>query len=266
MNARMRRALSRFCGWAADRKIPTILRSPIYKGYAACFGANLEEARGPLTIYPSLSAFFVRTLVPGARSVTQDPSHWASPVDGTVQTIDRIRNDSMLQAKGRSYRATELLAHRVPAQELEGALAWTIYLGPRDYHRVHAPEAGRLVRVDWVPGDRFSVQPAVLAQRAVLDVNERCVLHFETPDGPYYLVMVGALNVGRIRITGVEPDVSGALAKPRPVERGDEIGRFEMGSTIVLITPDRSREPSPTLADGARVRMGQPIGYRVAAR
>jgi len=259
MLVRFRRKLSSTAGWAADLRIPQFLRNLVYRGFARCAGANLDEARGPLTIYPSLSAFFVRSLVEGARTITDDPAHIACPVDGRVQHIGRVTHGSTLQAKGRSYTVADMLGGTASEVDLEGCAAFTLYLGPRDYHRVHAPEAGRLVSVDYLPGDRFSVNPNVLAKRRVLDINERCVLRFESERGPYVLVMVGALNVGRIRVTGVEPDHGGALAKPREVARGEELARFELGSTVVLFLPFEGLQPSPSLAPGAVVRLGQPL-------
>ncbi len=250
--------LSALVGWLADRQIPRPLRGPAFRAFARLTGAELGEARGPLSIYPSLSAFFVRQLVEGARPLEENEDLLASPVDGTVQAIAPIGEGRVVQAKGRDYGVRDLLAGVGEELDLEGALAWTLYLGPRDYHRIHAPEAGRLVEARWAPGSRFSVAPAVLARRTVLSINERCVLRLETARGPLLMVLVGALNVGRIRVTGVQPGEDTKL--DRTVARGEELARFELGSTVVLITPPDAASPSVDIFEGRPVRQGAGIG------
>ena len=260
MTTPLLRALSRFAGWAADRRIPTPLRAPVYRAYARFTGADLAEVRLPLEGFPSLGQFFVRELREGSRPIAAEPQVLCSPVDGTVQSVGVVREGGLLQAKGRSYAPRELVGGVGADLDLEGASAWTIYLSPRDYHRIHAPEAGELVAAEWLPGARYSVAPAVLARRLVLSINERAVLRFETSRGPFLLVLVGALNVGRIRVVGVPPEHRGALAPPRRFARGAELARFEMGSTIVLLTPRGMARPVETLEPGVPVRLGQPIG------
>jgi phosphatidylserine decarboxylase len=260
MTTPLRLCLSHCVGWAADRRIPKALRRPIYKLYARCTGADLGEVRMPLDEHPSLSAFFVRRLADGARPIADDPRSIASPVDGTVQSVCTIESGSILQAKGRPYSVAELCAGEERDLALEGGTAWTIYLSPRDYHRIHAPETCRLRRVRWIPGARHSVAPAVLARRMVLPINERAVLRLDTERGPLLLVLVGALNVGRIRVVGVERGDERELEPPPRFARGAELARFEMGSTIVLLAPAGAVRPRPELAVGSAVRLGQPIG------
>lgn len=260
MAFRLRNALSHATGWLADRRVPTVLRPTLYRCYALATGADLGETRGPLTIYPSLSAFFVRRLVDGARPLEEDPSLVVSPVDGRVQAVGPVEDGTLLQAKGRRYTVRELLAGIGEDLDLEGAFAWTLYLGPRDYHRIHAPEEGRLVEARWVVGERFSVAPRVLTRRDVLAVNERVVLRFESVRGPMLLALVGALNVGRIRVVGVPPGHDGPVEPPFRFRRGEELARFEMGSTVVLITPPGVAGGSVGAVEGAAVRIGRPIG------
>jgi phosphatidylserine decarboxylase len=259
----LRMALSRLTGWAADRKLPGPLRAPVYRAYARLTGADLAEARPPLRAYPSLSAFFVRRLVEGARPLCAE-GLLASPVDGRVQTAEPIAGEQVLQAKGRSYAVRELLAGVGADVALDGGYCWTLYLSPRDYHRIHAPDAGRLVEARWVPGARHSVAPKVLARRMVLPVNERVALRLETARGPLLMVLVGALNVGRIRVLGVEPGHAGALEPPLAFERGAELARFEMGSTVVVVAPPGSWRGLPEVAPGAPVRLGAAIGSPAA--
>jgi len=134
-----------------------------------------------------------------------------------------------------------------------------VYLSPADYHRIHAPDDVRLEELRWIAGARYSVAPKVLARRTVLPVNERVVLRLQSPRGPLFLVLVGATNVGRIRIVGVEP----GRPAPRPgpeFARGEELARFEMGSTIVLVSPAGGASALPGLAAGHEVRLGQALG------
>lgn len=256
----LRRALSRAVGWAADLKLPTALRAPIFRTYARCTGADLSEMLLPLELHPSLGAFFVRRLKDGARPIPADRSLLLSPVDGTVQTACKIERGQILQAKGRAYALAELLRGVSDGVELEGGYAWTIYLSPRDYHRIHAPDECALSRIEWFPGARYSVAPAVLERRAVLSINERAVLRLETAHGPLLLVLVGALNVGRIRVVGVEHTHHGRIDPPKPFARAGELARFEMGSTIVLIVPPGKVAPRPELVQGTAVKLGEPLG------
>lgn len=257
----LRRGLSLFLGWLADRGIPRPLRAPIFRAYARAYDVNLSEVRLPLEEHPSMGAFFVRRLVDGARPFPADARVFPSPCDGTVQSIDRIERDTILQAKGRSYSVRELLGPVGSDVALDGGHAWTIYLSPRDYHRVHTPVAGSLVEAVWLPGARYSVAPKVLAARPkVFSINERCVMRIETARGPLFYVMVGALNVGRIKVVGVEQASSGRLASPRALALGEELARFEMGSTVILVVPPSGPVPAGELPPGKSLRMGEPIG------
>ncbi|MCB9906348.1 MAG: phosphatidylserine decarboxylase [Planctomycetes bacterium] len=260
MSTPVRYRMSLMAGWLADRWLPTFLRAPIFKAYCWATGADWREARGPLHIYPSLGRFFVRELREGLRPIDSDPSALVSPVDGTIQDLSPIEAGTILQAKGHRYSVSDLLAGVGEASELEGGQAWTIYLGPKDYHRIHSPCAGTLVRARWVAGTRYSVQPRVLARRMVLPINERCPLRIETEHGPIYLVLVGALIVGRIKVVGLPSQGDQKPNPGMPLQRGGELARFEMGSTIVLLVPKGSAQPTPNLAPGQTVRLGSRIG------
>ena len=261
-----RRRSSSFAGWLADRRVPRALRTPLYGAYCRITGADPSEAELELADYPSLGAFFVRRLKPGLRPLDPDSAALLSPCDGTLQALDRVEASSLLQAKGRSYAVGEFLGARGDAQALEGAPAWTIYLSPRDYHRVHCPLDARLADVRWLPGARRSVAPRVLErEERVLATNERAVLELETELGRFRLVMVGAQNVGRIRVLGVErgkPLPPGGIA----FARGAELARFEMGSTVVLIAPTGRARPLEGLAPGQRLLMGRRIGLLLGTR
>ena len=262
-----RRGLSRFLGWATDLYVPRVLRRTVYGGFARYAGADLSEVRLAIEDFPSLGAFFVRELKPGLRPVDPDPDALTSPVDGTVQTICPIERGTILQAKGRPYSVAELCGGLEQGLDLEGGVAWTVYLSPRDYHRIHAPIEARLAAARWIDGERWSVAPAVLDRRRVLDVNERAVLRLESARGTFLLVLVGALNVGRIRVVGVDPSYAAEPVRPRSrFERGAELARFEMGSTIVLVAPRGAAQPRPDLAPGSPVRLGARLGTLTSPR
>ena len=260
MGTRLRRGSSRLFGWLADRRLPRALRAPVYRLYARAYAVDLSELRLELAEHPSFGAFFVRRLREGARPLPRDTDLLPSPCDGTLQACDAVRAGTILQAKGRPYPVAELLGAAAEDFDLEGGLAWTIYLSPRDYHRVHSPVRGRLEAVEWLPGELFSVGPRVLARREkVLSINERAVLRLSTPGGPLWLVMVGALNVGRIRVVGVEPGRDVPAGEPLPFARGDELARFEMGSTVVLISPPGGLAPLEETREGQAVRLGEAL-------
>jgi len=263
----LRYRLSLFVGWLADRRVPVFLRAPVYRLYARLTGAELTQIELTLQGYASLGAFFVRRLKEGARPVDGAPDRLVSPCDGKITALERVTTDGRLTVKGQAYTVAELLAGADTTLEngpqgkvdLAGGWSWTIYLGPRDYHRVHAPAAARLTDVRWVPGDRRSVANAVVARHErVLATNERAVLRMQAEGYSYFLVMVGALNVGRIRVQGIEPG-----ARPdRQLEfdRGAELARFEMGSTVVLVFPPGAVEPLPEVGQDASVRLGRALG------
>jgi phosphatidylserine decarboxylase len=170
-----------------------------------------------------------------------------------------VTDGAVVEAKGRTYPLRDLLAGLCEDVEFEGGHQFTLYLGPKDYHRIHSPLAAELVESVHVAGERHSVQPSVLAKRRVLPVNERVVCRLESHRGPFVMVLVGAVVVGRIRVVGVPPLHRGPVEPPRRFERGEEFGRFEMGSTVVLVTPPGFLAPLPEAAQGRSVRMGQAI-------
>jgi phosphatidylserine decarboxylase len=267
MTRAARRGLSRLTGWATDLRVPRCLRPAVYGAFARYAGADLGEVRLAIRDFPSLGAFFVRELKPGLRPLDPDPEALLAPVDGTVQTVCAIERGTVLQAKGRPYAVADLCGGLERGLELEGGAAWTVYLSPRDYHRIHAPVAARLAAARWIDGERHSVAPRVLDRRRVLDVNERAVLRLETQRGTFLLVLVGALNVGRIRVVGLEPSYRAEPIRPDThFARGAELARFEMGSTIVLLAPRGAATPRAGLAPGDPVRLGTRIGTLGPAR
>ncbi len=222
---------------------------------------------------------FFLLLEHGARLQPKEPGLLSSPVDGRISQLGPIENGRIFQAKGHDYTAAELLADETLARAFDGGSFATIYLAPHNYHRVHLPFGGRLRSWTYVPGRLFSVNPATArSMPRLFSRNERMVAVFDTAFGPLAVVMVGALFVG-----GIETVWGGRLTPPhdrgqRPhhhtpeqtvaLARGDELGRFHMGSTVVLLAPKGALEWDETLAAGQPLQLGQPLArvlQRVAA-
>jgi phosphatidylserine decarboxylase len=221
--------------------------------------------------FPTFNDFFIRELSDEARSVDTQPLSIISPADGTVSSAGTLAADRLLQAKGLRYSLDELLSTDLEESDayLNGRFA-TIYLAPYNYHRVHAPFDGKLVAARYVPGDLFSVNEITAARVAGLfRRNERVVMHFRTPRGPAILVLIGALNVGSISTPWsgeIRPQKSGVVvaidisAHDTDVRKGDLLGWFNMGSTVIVVFPGNVCEWADTLEPGRTLRMGETIG------
>ena len=247
--------------WLRNLIIRTVLRS-----YPTI---DLGEAVQPDPFaYASFNAFFTRALRPGARPISPGERDLACPVDGTVSQLGRIAGDQVYQAKGTHYTSGALLADEDAARRYRDGAYACLYLAPYNYHRIHMPLAGRLTATRYVPGDLFSVNAStVRAVPGLFARNERVVCEFETALGPLALVLVGALFVGSIetvysgevnppasrggRVTSL-PDGLG-----RDFDKGAEIGRFNMGSTVVMLLGNGSTRFAPGLRPATPVRMGQ---------
>lgn len=233
--------------------------------------AELERIKS----YPDFSSFFTRALKPGARRLDPDPKVLVSPVDGTVSEIGPIRNGTMIQAKGFDYTVTELLGGSKAAAFFQKGSFCTIYLAPHNYHRIHMPATGRLREWSYVPGRLFSVSTQVVRKvPKVFTRNERVCAIFETDYGPMAVIMVGALFVGSIetawngRITPPHGQEAGSYSPMSPVVllRGAELGRFNMGSTVILLMPPGMVSWKAQLKSGVPLRMGQALGGLVKIR
>ncbi len=250
-----------------DRIIRTVIR--LYR-------VDMDQARQPdPEHYPSFNAFFTRALRPDARPLARDPDAVLCPADGTLSQAGSIRDGEIFQAKGHGYSLEELLGERSRWWDrFNGGRFATIYLSPRDYHRVHIPLGGQLKRMVHVPGRLFSVNP--ITTRIVprlFSRNERVVCLFETDIGPMAVILVGAIFVASIDTVWagtVAPAYRRAHrfdydGSPDPValERGQEMGRFNMGSTVILLFGPDAVDWLESLKPGMPVRMGEPLGSTV---
>jgi phosphatidylserine decarboxylase len=256
-------ALSRLVGRFADS---TLLARPLIRAFSAAYRVNLADAqRTSINDYTTFNDFFTRALAPGTRPLPENPRALASPVDGTVSQLGKIEDGRLLQAKGVRYLLASLLLDSRAARIFNGGWFATIYLAPSDYHRVHAPFDGTLVRSVAVPGELFSVNARTEAGvERLFCRNERLVMHFRTAAGPMVLVMVGALIVASIETVFDAPTSpyrrEEVAAHDLKFARGDEIGRFLLGSTAIVIVPRDVFTPSKRLAIGTTVRMGEALG------
>lgn len=250
--------LSRCVGAIAGARLGP-LKNVLIRIFVAAYKVNLDEAAsGNLADYPTFNDFFTRQLKPGARPVE---GGICSPADGTVSMAGTIEGTRMIQAKGIDYSLGKLLATD-PGPWQDGSFA-TIYLAPRDYHRVHMPIDGRLTKTRYVPGRLFSVNQTT-AERVpdLFADNERLVLEFETDDGPFAMVLVGAMIVAGIRtvwrseIYPFRLPTEERFDPPRAFGQGDELGWFEMGSTVIVVMPGRTDWQVEPMAS---VRMGQAL-------
>ncbi len=252
--------------YRATRSRRPWLKRPLIRWFARAYGVDLAEASNAnLDSYATFNDFFTRALRSEVRPIEGDADTLVSAADGVLTEHGKIDGERLLQAKGRDYSMAELLG------ETEAALAplrngsyLTIYLAPHNYHRVHAPLAGSLLRTRYVPGERFSVRRATaVAIGRLFCRNERVICWYETAHGPMAVVLVGALNVSSIGTTAQGEIVSGAPrewleAAPRAVQRGEEIGRFNMGSTVIVLL-GAGVAWNPAAEHGAAVRVGQAL-------
>lgn len=255
------------------------LKTLIIRQFARHYQIDMQLAQQPnLDAYPHFNAFFTRAIRPEVRPLDPDPAAILCPVDGAISQIGLITEDQIIQAKGRNYSVTSLLA-LAPGElhPFAGGRFATIYLSPRDYHRIHMPLDGRLDQMIHVPGQLFSVNAVTAAGVPNLFArNERLICRFETAAGPMALILVGAIFVG-----GIETVWAGEVTPPHAggepqrwdyevdeqcirLERGAEMGRFNLGSTVIMLLPSGRAEWDAGLSVGERVQLGQRLGICLA--
>ncbi len=267
--------LSRAAGLVADSHAAAI-RDPFIKWFIERYGVDMKEAADPdPRSYSSFNEFFTRALKPDARPLEGDEKTLISPADGTISQLGEIRRGRIFQAKGQSFSLAELTAE--PENRLsafEGGAFSTIYLSPRDYHRVHMPLGGVLEKMTFIPGRLFSVNPKTTEEVPRLFArNERVVAWFRTDFGPMAVVLVGAMIVASIETVwaGRVAPAGNRLAMENyqgtnqhlSLARGEEMGRFRLGSTVILALPRDTLRWRSGQGPGETVRMGQAMGDRV---
>jgi phosphatidylserine decarboxylase len=255
--------------------VPAI-KNALIRGFLKLYDVKLDEVRERVPDdFRTFNDFFIRELKDGARPVDPDPRAIVSPADGTLSQAGTLRGNRILQAKGIDYTLEDLLAADLDtAGAFAGGAFATIYLAPYNYHRVHAPVDGELVAAHYVPGDLFSVNSSTAAHvRGLFSRNERLNLHFSTAFGPIVVILVGALNVGSISTPWggeIRPRKSGVVeaidlsAASRDVSKGDLLGWFNMGSTVILLLPPDSCSWHDTFEAGDTTVMGRAIGELAA--
>lgn len=273
-----KQALTQLAGFLANKQAGA-LTTRVIRWFIQRYKVNMQEAAHPDPAhYPSFNEFFTRPLVAGARPLAQ--ATLVCPVDGAISQFGPIAGDQIFQAKGHHYSTQALVGGDadLAAQFKDGSFA-TIYLSPRDYHRIHMPCDGRLTRMIYVPGELFSVNPATArGVPGLFARNERVVCVFETALGPFVLALVGATIVGSMATVWhgvVNPPRSKSVrewtyhdaANPIHLKQGEEMGRFLLGSTVVMLwpaTPSHALALNPTWQPGLSVRLGEVMANHAA--
>ena len=260
-----KRALTSFAGRMASRRHR--LTPWLIERFIAKYGVDMSEALdSDPGHYATFNDFFTRALKPGMRPIAD--AALVSPVDGAISQFGDIQGEQVFQAKGHHYSATALVGgdSALASRFTDGSFA-TLYLSPRDYHRIHMPCDGRLMRMIHVPGDLFSVNPATArGVPGLFARNERVVCVFEAAHGPFVLVLVGATIVGSMATVWhgvVNPPRVGQVREWRydderiALRRGEEMGRFLLGSTVVMLFPPPRLAFNPAWQPGGAVRLGE---------
>lgn len=251
------RSYSRLVHYAARIPVPRGARTAVYSFLGARFGMDLSEAELPLTEYGCFQDLFVRRLQAGARPLEGGDDALISPVDACVSELGPVEAGSLIQAKGIHYPVAELLKDEALGQSMEGGTFITLYLRPRDYHRIHIPLDATVCGIRRVPGTLFPVQPyMVRGLKGLFTRNERLVMELETRVGKAALVCVAASGVGNISLAFAEEEVASG---GRLVSKGDEIAAFNLGSTVILVFAAGAVSLAG-VTPGQEVRVGQRIG------
>ena len=268
-----KQALTTLAGKFASARLGGLTTSVI-RWFVSRYNVNMAEAANPdITSYASFNDFFTRALKPGARPLAQ--ADLICPVDGAISQLGPIAKNQIFQAKGHTYSTTALLGgDAARAAHFEDGHFATLYLSPRDYHRIHMPCAGELTRMVHVPGDLFSVNPTTArGVPGLFARNERVVCFFESAQGPFVLVLVGATIVGSMATVWhgqVNPPRSGTLQHwdyPKGqvrLEKGQEMGRFLLGSTVVMLFPRGPLQFNPAWAPTRAIALGEAMAEQPA--
>ena len=266
-----KQALTTLAGKFASARLGGLTTSVI-RWFVGRYNVNMAEAANPdIASYTSFNDFFTRALKPGARPLAQ--ADLICPVDGAISQFGPIAKDQVFQAKGHTYSTTALVGgDAAAAARFDNGHFATLYLSPRDYHRIHMPCAGELTRMVHVPGDLFSVNPTTArGVPGLFARNERVVCFFESAQGPFVLVLVSATIVGSMATVWhgqVNPPRTGVLrqwdyAKGQvSLQQGEEMGRFLLGSTVVMLFPQGPLQFNPQWSPTRPIQLGEAMAQR----
>ncbi len=261
--------ISRFFGYISFMHFPSFIMQPVIRAFASFYEINLSEAEKDLKDYKSLNKFFTRGLRSGVRPISQGKHDVVSPVDGRISVFGPVTEGRMIQAKNIDYSMEDLLDRPELTGFFQDGFYMVIYLSPQDYHRIHSPREGEIIGYSYIPGKLFAVNRlAVDGITGLFPKNERLTTHIRTGRGHIAVIKVGAVNVGKISLAYDRMSTNSWIRlrrtrvyeHPRPVSRGEEIGRFEMGSTVVLLFEKGIFQPKPGLTEGQKIRLGEVIG------
>ena len=245
------------------------IKNAIIKLLTKIYGINVSEAADEnIDNYLHFNAFFTRALKPEARPIDETPDSWVSPVDGLISQSTSINGNKIIQAKCHDYTVEALVGGDISyAQQFTNGDAAVIYLSPKDYHRIHMPVDAKLLSMTYIPGDLFAVNPATVRQiEGLFARNERLVIRFESEKGAFCLVMVGAIFVGSMETVWqgkITPEYTPTIKhwdyqeEDIHFKKADEIGRFNMGSTVVLLTPEQQLPELGKINGNTPIQMGQ---------
>jgi phosphatidylserine decarboxylase len=262
-----RARITRVMGRLADARLPPVVADAVVGLYVKAYDVDLGDTLPPEGSFSSFDAFFTRPLRAGARPIEAEADAFVSPADGKLEDAGPISPGGRFQIKGRDYEVAELLGDPAEVARYEGGQFAIVYLSPRDYHRVHSPVAGKVTRIRSLPGEYYPVNS--IGERhipSLFSVNRRVAIVIETEEhGRVTVVMVGAIVVGRITVTAIDtrdvPLGDHVIEPALPVERGDEIGMFHLGSTAVVFAEKGAAPPwRRPQGGGLRILMGEPLG------
>ncbi len=266
-----KQALTVLAGWIASARGGR-LTTRLIEWFVRRYGVNMREAANPdLASYPTFNEFFTRALQEGARPLAR--ADLICPVDGAISQFGAMARDQIFQAKGHHYSSTALLGGDAAlAARFDDGYFATLYLSPKDYHRIHMPCDGQLTRMIYVPGELFSVNPTTArGVPGLFARNERVVCVFESARGPFVLVLVGATIVGSMATVWhgvVNPPRGKQVCEwryddaPVMLQQGQEMGRFLLGSTVVMLFPQGPLQFNPLWAPGRAVQLGETMASR----
>ncbi len=253
------------------------LKNFIIRHYVRLNPVKMQEAiEEDMYAYEHLNAFFTRALKPECRPLDKDDNNWVIPVDGAVSQSQAITAGKVFQAKGIDYDLLTLLGGDKELEQIfhRGNFA-TLYLSPRDYHRIHMPVTGTLKKMIYIPGRLFSVAAfTVNTIPGLFARNERCVCYFETEDGPMVMILVGAINVSAMETVwhdGIIRAHNNAITcfdysdKNITLQRGEEMGRFNLGSTVIVLT-DNQVQFDATIQPGKEVKLGRVLARKAVSQ